>query len=552
MRRDTASVDGFVPRNKGSRLGEHSPNRRQLGRVDVRQQIGQSSNPLIKPAEPAVAARRLPPISRSEIDDSLKDIDDDKAQGVSKRRRGLFRRNKVDKPVKSRRRKIIKRIILLLVLIGLGIGIYMGIHAFMATSSVFKGSVFGFLENKPLKTDENGRTNVLILGTTDDDPNHDGNYLTDTMMVVSLDQKNKNADIFSIPRDLWVNYNLTTCSAGYSGKINAYFQCSDEGDTPEAEQSRLTKTQAFVGNILGINIQYGVHVNSVVVSDAVNAVGGIDVNIESSDPRGILDRNFDGQCNYTCYWVKYTNGVHHLDGQHAMYLSMARGDTAPTYGLGNSNFDREINQQKVLMALKTKAASAGTLLDFGKVTALMDTMGKNLRTNFDTSEIRTLMKLGQDIQDSNIQRLNFLYGDKPVVTTGNINGQSVVVPVAGEYDYSGIQAYIQKNLYANDITREAAPVMLYNGGATAGYAADQGAVLEKKGYVVQDTDNAPTSDYKGVTIYDLTGGKKNATLAGLEKLYGVKVTKGTSPITPPEGVAFVVIFGAEQTNSSGN
>lgn len=552
MRRDTASVDGFVPRNRGSRLGASTPNRRQLGQVDARQQIGQSSNPLIKPAEPVVASRRLPTISRSEIDDSLKDIDDDKTDSATKRRRGLFGRNKSDKPAKSRRRKIIKRIILLILLVGLGIGIYMGIHAFMATSSVFKGSVFGFLENKPLKTDANGRTNVLILGTTDDDPTHDGNYLTDTMMVVSIDQKNKNADIFSIPRDLWVNYNLTTCSAGYSGKINAYFQCSDDGNTPEAEQNRLTKTQAFVGNILGISIQYGVHVNSVVVSDAVNAVGGIDVDIESSDPRGILDRNFDGQCKYTCYWVKYANGVHHLDGQHAMYLSMARGDTPPTYGLANSNFDREINQQKVLMALKSKAASAGTLLDFGKVTALMDTMGKNLRTNFDTSEIRTLMKLGQDIKDNNIQRLNFLYGNSPVVTTGNINGQSVVVPVAGEYDYSGIQAYLQKNLYANDITREAAPVMLYNGGAVSGYAAEQGTVLEKKGYTVQDTDNAPTSDYKGVTIYDLTGGKKQATLSGLEKLYRATIAKGTSPITPPVGVDFVVIFGAEQTTSSGN
>ena len=65
--------------------------------------------------------------------------------------------------------------------------------------------------------------------------------------------------------------------------------------------------------------------------------------------------------------MQLTNGKHEMDGEKAMWFSRARGLVAPTYGLEQSNFDREKNQQLVLMALKSKATSTGTLTDFGKV-----------------------------------------------------------------------------------------------------------------------------------------------------------------------------------------
>ena len=72
---------------------------------------------------------------------------------------------------------------------------------------------------------------------------------------------------------------------------------------------------------------------------------------------------------------------------------MARGDKAPTYGFEQSNFDREKNQQKIMVAIRDKALSAGTLTDFTKVSGIIDAIGKNLRTNFEKSEVRTLVTL---------------------------------------------------------------------------------------------------------------------------------------------------------------
>ena len=398
--------------------------------------------------------------------------------------------------------------------------------------------------------DANGRTNVLVLGSTDDDPNHPGNNLTDTMMVVSIDQKKKDAVMFSIPRDLYVDYGQA-CPAGYQGKINVYFSCSNPGKTDASEQDRLRKTEKFVGKIFGVDIQYGVHVNSVVVRDAVDAVGGIDVNIEGSGGApGILDRNFDGQCNYSCYWVKYDNGVHHLDGAHAMYLSMARGDRAPTYGLGNSNFDREKNQQKIIIALKKKATSTGTITNVGKVTGLIDALGKNLRTNFQTSEIRTLMTLGKEIPVDQIKTLSFIDATPSLMTTGMVYGQSVVQPSAGLYNYSDLQAFIKKSLSSNKVIREGAHVAVFNATSQTGYAQAQANKLTKLGFTITAVQNAPAGTYNDpVAVYQL--GKGNtATKAKLESTYGVKVKTATPPFSVSSDTDFIVIYGTAKSQNT--
>lgn len=148
--------------------------------------------------------------------------------------------------------------------------------------------------------------------------------------------------------------------------------------------------------------------------DVVKALDGITVTIESRDPRGQMDSNFDWKCKdgnayaslatmkKNCppngHFIDYPNGPVKLDAEHALYLAQARGDIAPTYGFEQSNFDREKNQQKILVAIKEKAMSGGTLTNLGKVSGLVDALGNNLRTNFDTSEIRTLMSLSQIIE----------------------------------------------------------------------------------------------------------------------------------------------------------
>lgn len=478
-------------------------------------------------------------LSRAAIDESLSGIEDEK-QPTGKKQRGNKRIGK---------KKLIKRIVLAIVALLVIGGIALAVKVVLAGGSIFQGSVLGLVQSQPLKEDENGRSNILVFGTSEDDPSHvdGGPWLTDSLMVVSIDQTNNNAFTISIPRDLWVQYGAA-CTAGYEGKINALYQCySNNGEKDETGSMKLAET---IGEVLGLDIQYYTHINYGVVEDAVDAVGGIDVDIQG-DPvsaGGVLDRNFDWACGGTCYYVKYDNGVHHLDGVHALYLARARGDVSPTYGFSRGNFSRELNQQKIMKALFAKATSVGTLTNVGKVVALLDAFGENMRTNFDTSEIQTLVKIAQNTSEDSIQSIDIGASDNNLFDTPMISGQSAVAPMAGTYEYSEIQAFVAKQLSSDSAVREEAQIGVYNGTEIGGLAQATADELTAKDLTVADVGNAEATTYTTIRIYDVSAGKKPATIAKLESLYGVKATQDTPPFATT-GLDIVIIVGkAAATN----
>jgi LCP family protein required for cell wall assembly len=551
-----SSIDGFVPRRAGSRLGDQHPGKPG----DISRRNAPHSAGLRRPVQPAMrptsaaAQRGSEPLgysnkglTRRDISESLNSLND-AAPTVPKKRRWPFSK-KTAAVAKPKRRRVVKWVVIAIVVLLALAGGWLAYKTLSNSDKIFKGNIFGLAQSQPLKADANGRSNILVLGTSEDDPGHGGAFLTDSMMVISIDQKNKTASMFSIPRDLYVKYGMA-CNSGYQGKINEFFNCVNEDyTTAEAEQQRLTETRQFVGDIFGMDIQYGVHVNNTVIKDAVNAVGGVDVDIQGSNGEpGILDRNFDWRCNYKCNLVKYDNGVHHLDGEHALYLAMARGDIAPTYGLGNSNFDREKNQQKIIVALKEKAVSVGTLTDLGKVTGLIDSLGENLRTNFETSEIRTLMQLGSDIKSENITTISLFGDDNSLVKSGNYNGASVVMPSAGIFEYSDLRTFLKQKLSTDSVTREGANLVVLNGSGVSGVAQTEADKLTEAGFIVSGIDNAPDGTYADVEVYQIGEGM-TGTKARLESAFGVKVRTTEPPVAVTPDVNFVVVFGKDRSSN---
>ena len=101
------------------------------------------------------------------------------------------------------------------------------------STAVFKGNPMDILISSELKKDENGQTNFLIFGTSEDAKGHGGQELTDSILVASINQEHKTAKVFSVPRDLWVNYSVPgsepmSCTVGDRGKINATYLCALE------------------------------------------------------------------------------------------------------------------------------------------------------------------------------------------------------------------------------------------------------------------------------------------------------------------------------------
>lgn len=539
------SIDGFVPSSNRQAGGGFSGHRQKpeipgqfLQRPTGTDRPVINADTLPKPHIEA-ARKTVPTISRSELSESLHQFDDatpEPRSRLKKRHKGAASGRRSFGFSKRKMFAVVGIIVLLA-------GAYFGIKLFMTSSQLFSGNLFDLLgSGARLKADQYGRTNILVFGTSEDDPSHEdaGAHLTDSIMIISVDQEKKNAVMVSVPRDLWVKYGKA-CMSGYEGKINVVYECgSDDGSDEKAGAKALMD---MVGDSFGLDIQYYAHVNYTVVRDTVNAVGGVTVEIDSDDPRGVLDRNFDWACNYKCYYVKWPNGPARLNGDQALALARAR-NAAGGYGLGGGNFDREQYQQKIIMALKDKAASAGTLANPLAVSGILDALGSNVRTSFSASEVKTLIRLAGELPTANIKRVSLVEDTKAVLTTGNMAGQSMVRPVKGVYDFSEVQRFVRTKLSASSSPDAEVSVEVLNGSDYKGLAGKKAAELEAAGFGDVATGDTPTNAAYGDYVwYDVSGGKYPETTKKLQTILGSAPTGTVLPSGIQSSADFVIIVG---------
>ena len=140
-----------------------------------------------------------------------------------------------------------------------------------------------------------GRINVLLLGYGGG--GHDGAYLTDSVMVLSFDQQTKKGAMISVPRDLWVKMPLQANSGSYFKLNTAYAIGEDDDGFPNksaeykgaAGGGNLAAT--VVGGILGLKIDYWVAVDFHAFRSVVDALGGVDVDVEKAFTDNFYPRN---------------------------------------------------------------------------------------------------------------------------------------------------------------------------------------------------------------------------------------------------------------------
>ena len=401
----------------------------------------------------------------------------------------------------------------------------------------FEGNWWDVLSNEPLKEDANGRSNVLIFGTAPVD--YDGPLLSDTIMVLSINQTDKSAYMISLPRDLWVQHYCPNETLGTSaGKLNETYRCALRNDDDSDEVVAASAAGEFkdkVGEILGLDVQYYAHLSWDGVIDIVDAVGGIDVTIESNNPDGIYD---------VATGIDFENGeVAHMDGRLALALIRARG-AAGGYGLEDSNFARERNQQLVIQALQEKASDVGTLSNPVTVVNSIQALGDNVRSDFRVGELRTIAQLAEEVDTNNMVSLPLIdeENDINLVTNDTINGASVVVPTAGTFDYSEIKQYISESMSSDPMVREGAVVDVLNGSGTEGLASSEADKLEAKGFRIGEIGNTDGVSYDMMKIYSMSNDKP-LTKEALKNLYNISPIEWDYPFYYTTDADFIVVVG---------
>lgn len=328
-------------------------------------------------------------------------------------------------------KKIIKRTGLLLGVAILASGLWFGFKFYKDIAKLTGDdnplALLSILHPAPLEN-QNGRVNILVAGNSTDDPGHDGASLTDSIMILSLDTNNNTAFMLSVPRDLWVNIP----GVGYAKINDAY---------PNGGMNTL---QQVIQNDLGVTIDYQVLVNYGAFRDLVNAVGGISIDVQSPDPRGLYDP-------YT--HVNLPNGWVTLDGQQALNLARARGDGPGSYGFPSADFDRTEHQRQMVLAIKNKASQSSVIANPLKISEIVDAIGNNVTTNMQLDEVESLYSHMKKVNDNNIGSYNVstLAGPNTslLVSYYAPGGQDALIPAAGFDNFTQIQAQIQHILSSN-------------------------------------------------------------------------------------------------------
>ena len=456
------------------------------------------------------------------------------------------KKEKKEKKKWSKKKKVVSTILSILLILGVIVAVF-GANLLSKLDKVLHGNLFSdasaFLNTQPLKGESSGRVNILLAGNSADDVGHNGGDLTDSIMIVSIDTTTHNAFMLSIPRDLWVNIP----GMGHQ-KINAAITVSDFS-APGYPSNGMGQLEQIIQTQLGIPINYYVLIDYAALRDATNAVGGISVNIQSSDPRGLYDPSIDFATKGPL--VKLSNGWHTLNGQQALDLARARGDAYGSYGYELSDFARTQNQRMMLVALAQKAKSTGVVTNPIKITSLFSAFSNNVQTDMTLNNVLRLAQITKPIDLNSIQSQGFSYaGDNPLLI-GHVDpasGQDALIPSSGVDNFTALTQYYQQLTSKNPVVREGANVVILNGSDKTGIASVEGDKITAAGYTVANVGSAG-SKYSGTMIVDMSDGKKPATLAGLKNYFPGSVVQSSDKSTQAKeaqnymSADFVVILG---------
>jgi len=449
------------------------------------------------------------------------------------------------KPLKVKRhllKKFAFRAGLVILALVVTVGFWLGWKVVHDVGKVFGGNIItdahALFSSTKLSGESQGRVNILLAGDSADDPGHQGADLTDSIMVVSLDTKNNTGFMLSIPRDLWVDIP----GYGYQ-KINAAYE---DGQTEHFSQSGyfsggMGLLQKVVDQDLGIPTNYYALIDYTAFKDAVNAVGGITITINSPDPRGLYDRNAN---------LKLPNGVVTLSGQEALNLARARGDGYGSYGFPQADFTRTQHQRQMLVVVEQKASSLGVLSNPVKIGDLFDAIGNNVTTDFKLADALRATQLIKTVNINELQSLTYSYGgSKPLIMGYSApDGESALIPTAGLDDYSQLRAYYQQITSSNPVVKENTSVAVLNASDVVGLAKQEANILTKEGFDVTAVADA-SAEYPQSMLVDLSNGQDPAAKQALAQLLSTNSSMVTS-ITTGESVEaqgynanFVVILG---------
>ena len=349
-----------------------------------------------------------------------------------------------------------------------------------------------------------------------------GGERSDTTIVMHIAGDRKSALGVSIPRDTIVT--LPTCKkngkkvGGYTGRFNQAIELGGPGCTLKA-----------VNELTGLDVKNFMLVDFRGFKRMVDAVGGVEICLAEpvNDPLSGL---------------KLDAGKHVVKGDEALAFVRIRHGIAD-----GSDTSRIRRQQAFLSSLVRKIVSSGTLLNPASLLNVLNAATESLTADPQLADVNNLKDLALSLKDLKPADLTFT----TMPWTPNSDGATVSVntkkakplweamkndtpwPPKGE---NGESTPLLKTPPEN------IRVNVLNGTPTPNLAKKVAKKLRKQGFIVEQVDNADTTDYTSTTVlYDPKWDQSAKTLS-----FAVGAT--TQEKVKKQGAALTVIIGTDFTD----
>ncbi len=232
-----------------------------------------------------------------------------------------------------------------------------------------------------VKADTKQQVNLVLLGLPGG--TYDGSFLTDSIQLVSFNQKTKKIVIIAVPRDIW--------SEEMRDKINsAYFYGWYKHDNP------LYWLKPQLKKITGFAPDYYLVIDFEKFKKLIDYLGGIEVNVERSftDNKFPIPGRENDDCNgdkeHLCRYqsISFKKGLQHMDGELALKFARSRNAKGPE----GTDFAREKRQQKVIQAVLEKITAKEFIFGREKFINFVEYADKLFAKNISLPELLALAR----------------------------------------------------------------------------------------------------------------------------------------------------------------
>lgn len=308
--------------------------------------------------------------------------------------------------------------------------------------------------------------NIALLGYGGG--SHEGGALTDSMMIVRIDDRAQKISLISVPRDLWIPLPLGKNGELVPQKINAaYAYGLDDTTYPNKKTEYKYKNggggalaKYALSKVIGEPVDHVVAVSFRTFTSLVDQLGGISITRDQAflDEWYPIDGKEKELCDhkgeeikdliatlsgrlleqeFPCRYEKLELGVgtHQLDGASA--LKYARSRKSDTEG---GDFYRSQHQRQVLEAIKSKALSINS---FPSLVRVATSISQYIDTDFRLTDIPGLVKEYLRKKDYAIQSVALTLEN--VLDEGRgPQGQYILTPQYDETQWDIVHEYLQE------------------------------------------------------------------------------------------------------------